>query len=193
MKSSLHRHIDDILVIIPVLNEEHTIGDVIRNLQGYGLSHIRVVDNGSSDRSQEVALDCGVEVISESITGYGQSCWRGLQDIPKQVNWILFCDGDGSDDLSCLPSLFKLRDQHDFILGDRRATKQGKSVMTPVQKWGNLLATNLMHLGWGHQYKDLGPLRMIKKKALIDMNMQDRAFGWTVEMQVKAIEMGLRI
>ena len=193
MKSSLHSHIDDILVIIPVLNEESTIADVIRNLQNYGLNRIRVVDNGSSDRSREVALDVGAEVIRESIVGYGQSCWRGLQNIPEQIAWILFCDGDGSDDLNCLPDFLNLRQQYDFILGDRRATKQGRSVMTPVQKWGNILATNLMNLGWGHRYQDLGPLRMIKKNALNAMDMRDRAFGWTVEMQVKAVEMDLNI
>ena len=193
MKSSPHHSIDDILVIIPVLNEEFTIAEVIRNLQNYGLNHIRVVDNGSSDRSREIAQDAGATVISESIQGYGQSCWRGLQNIPEQIEWILFCDGDGSDDLSCLPDFFESRQQYDFILGDRRATKQGRSVMTPVQKWGNVLATNLMNLGWGHKYRDLGPLRMIRKNALNSMDMKDRAFGWTVEMQVKAVEMGLKI
>ena len=193
MKSSSHSSIDDILVIIPVRNEEATISEVIRNLRNYGLSQIRVIDNGSSDRSRAKALACDVEVITETISGYGQACWRGLQAIPDHINWILFCDGDGSDDLSCLPDWFQLRDRYDFILGDRGATKQGQAVMSFVQRWGNTLAISLIDWGWGQRYHDLGPLRLIKRDALEEIAMSDRSFGWTIEMQVKAVELGLAI
>ena len=185
--------LNNVLVIIPIRNEEITIAAVIKELSLYGLSKIRVVDNGSSDRSAEIAQQAGAEVVYESIAGYGQACWRGLQDIPPEVEWILFCDGDGSDDLSCLSEFFNLRDRYDLILGDRRATPAGKAVMTPVQHFGNALAGWLINLGWGYRYQDLGPLRLIRKSALEQIAMEDRGFGWTVEMQVRAVEENLKI
>jgi len=185
--------LNNVLVIIPVRNEEITIAAVIKNLQRFGLHKIRVVDNGSSDRSAIVAIEAGAKVLHEPVAGYGQACWQGLQDIPAEIDWILFCDGDGSDDLSCLPQFFALRKDHDLILGDRRATPAGKAVMTPIQHFGNGLAGYLINLGWGYKYQDLGPLRLIRKSALNKIRMQDRGFGWTVEMQVRAIEEDLNI
>ena len=184
---------ENVLVIIPVRNEEKTIVAVIRDLQSFGLTKIRVIDNGSSDRSAEVAKGAGAEVLFESQPGYGQACWRGMQNVPPQIDWILFVDGDGSDDLSCLPQFFALREKYDFILGNRRATPQGKAVMTPVQHFGNGLAGWLINFAWGHRYQDLGPLRLIRRSALEQLSMQDRGFGWTVEMQVKAVEAKLNI
>ncbi|MEL6928129.1 MAG: glycosyltransferase family 2 protein [Cyanobacteria bacterium J06600_6] len=185
--------LSNVIVIIPTLNEEVTIVGVIQDLQSYGLSKIRVVDNGSSDRSADLAASAGAEVLFESQAGYGQACWRGLQDIPQEINWILFCDGDGSDDLSCLPEFFRLGQQYDLILGDRRGTPQGKAGMTPVQHFGNGLSGWLINLGWGFKYHDLGPLRLIRRRDLERIAMQDRGFGWTVEMQVRAVELDLKI
>ena len=185
--------LENVLVVIPVRNEEKTIVAVIQDLQSFGWIKIRVVDNGSSDRSAEVAKDAGAEVLFESQPGYGRACWRGLQNVPPQIDWILFVDGDGSDDLSCLPQFFALTEKYDFILGDRRGTPEGKAVMTPVQHFGNSLAGWLINLGWGYRYHDLGPLRLICRSALEKLSMQDRGFGWTVEMQVKAVEAELNI
>ena len=194
-------HLDAILVIIPVLNEEATIAQVIQSLQSIGLYQIRVVDNGSCDRSAEVAFKSGAEVLHEPIAGYGRACWRGLQAMPDSIEWILFCDGDGSDDVSALSHFLSFCngsiEQHsqpcDLILGDRTATATGKSALTPVQRFGNALATTLIWMGWGYRYRDLGPLRLIRRSALDQIQMQDRGFGWTVEMQVRAIECGLHI
>ena len=185
--------LNNVLVIIPVRNEEVTIAAVVNNLQKFGLTKIRVIDNGSSDRSSILAQEAGAEIISEPTAGYGQACWRGLQNIPLEIDWILFGDGDGSDDFSCLPEFFSLRDRYDLILGDRRATPGGKAVMTPVQHFGNSLAGYLIDLGWGYKYRDLGPLRLIRKSALTKIAMEDRGFGWTVEMQVRAVEENLKI
>jgi glycosyltransferase involved in cell wall biosynthesis len=182
-----------IVVIIPVHNEEATIATVIKSLQNYDLHRIRVIDNDSTDRSKVVATQAGAEVIFEATLGYGQACWRGLQNLPSEIEWILFCDGDGSDDLSCLPEFFTLCDRYDLILGNRRATAVGKAAMTPVQNFGNGLASLLIGLGWGHSYQDLGPLRLIHRSALEAIAMEDRGFGWTVEMQVRAVECQLRI
>ncbi|NJO44075.1 MAG: glycosyltransferase family 2 protein [Cyanobacteria bacterium RU_5_0] len=189
----LNHNFDRILVIIPVRNEEASIGGVVRSLQFHELTRIRVVDNGSSDRSAEAAKDAGAEVIFEPTPGYGQACWQGMQHIPPDIEWVLFCDGDGSDDVSQLPLFLAKRAEFDLILGDRRATPQGRSALTPTQNVGNGLATFLIQLGWKHRYHDLGPLRLIRRAILEQMQMRDRGFGWTVEMQVRAIELGLQI
>lgn len=181
------------LVIIPALNEEKTVGSVIRTLKALGLSQIRVVDNGSSDRTAQAATAAGAAVIHEPVRGYGQACWRGLQALPPEIEWILFCDADGSDALEQLPELLAQRSDHDFILGNRRGTAAGRQALTPVQNFGNWFASALIFLGWGHQYHDLGPLRLIRRSALEALQMQDRGFGWTVEMQAKAAEQGLQI
>ncbi len=181
------------LVIIPVLNEDATITGVIESLQSVGLKRIRVVDNGSRDQSVLKAQEAGAEVLCEPIPGYGRACWRGLQNVPPEISWIFFCDGDGSDDLSQLPRLLAQLDTYDLILGNRRATTLGRRAMTPVQNFGNGLATWLIYFGWGYRYYDLGPLRLIRRHALDQIQMQDRGFGWTIEMQVRAIECGLRI
>jgi glycosyltransferase involved in cell wall biosynthesis len=152
-----------------------------------------VVDNGSRDQSAEIATMIGATVFHEPIAGYGRACWRGLQNLPDAVEWILFCDGDGSDDLGKLDQFWALSHDFDLILGNRRATAAGRAAMTPVQRFGNGLATLLIHLGWGYSYHDLGPLRLIRRSALARLQMQDRGFGWTVEMQVHAVECGLRI
>jgi hypothetical protein len=185
--------LDHTLVIIPVRNEEMTIASVIHVLQSYGLHRIRVVDNGSTDGSALMAKVAGVEVVYEPIAGYGRACWTGLQNVPDAVEWILFCDGDGSDDLSQLPEFFAQCDQADFVLGNRRATAEGAANLTPVQQFGNELATRLIRTGWGYRYHDLGPLRLIRQEALARIGMGDRGFGWTVEMQVRAVEENLRI
>ncbi len=184
---------NNILTIIPVRNEETTIAQVISSLQMYGLNKIRVVDNGSSDRSATCAREAGAEVLFEPIPGYGRACYCGLQNLPAEIDWILFCDGDGSDDFTCLPEFFRLGDRYDLIIGDRRSTPEGKAAMTPVQNFGNSLASCLIGWGWGYWYNDLGPLRLIRRSALAKIEMTDRGFGWTVEMQVRAIEEQLSI
>ncbi|MBE7383349.1 MAG: glycosyltransferase family 2 protein [Leptolyngbya sp. SIO1E4] len=185
--------LDDILVIIPALNEAATIGRVIQTLQTVGLSRIRVVDNGSRDRTPEIAADAGADVIYEPIKGYGQACWRGLQGVDSDIEWILFCDADGSDDLSQLPELLAQRADFDFILGNRRGTAAGRGNLTPVQNFGNGLASTLIYWGWGYRYHDLGPLRLIRRRAIEQIQMRDRGFGWTVEMQARAVECELQI
>ena len=183
---------DNILVIIPVYNESATIAAVVAQLKQLGLKRVRVVDNGSSDTSATVAAQAGAEVLKEPQRGYGQACWRGLQQLPLGIDWILFCDGDGSDDLSQI-NAWQQCGQYDLILGDRTATVAGRSALSPVQRWGNWLATHLIWLGWGYRYCDLGPLRLVRRQSLEQIGMRDRGFGWTVEMQVRAVELGLRI
>ncbi|QNI70248.1 glycosyltransferase family 2 protein [Cyanobium sp. NS01] len=185
--------LDAVLAIIPVRNEAATIAAVIEGLQRQGVGRIRVVDNGSSDASAAIARHCGAEVLNEPVPGYGRACWRGLLDLPEPIGWILFCDGDGSDDLGVLDQWAGLMGKADLILGNRMASPAGQRLLTPAQRFGNGLATRLIRLGWGHRFADLGPLRLIRREALLALRMHDRGFGWTIEMQVKAVEAGLRI
>ncbi len=180
-------------VIIPAYNEEITVGNVVERLRTLGLKNIRVVDNASIDNTAAVAERAGAEVISEPTKGYGSACWTGYQILPSNCEWVLFCDADGSDELERLPEFFQVAESFDFILANRRESKSGRGAMTLVQNFGNAFATYLIYLGWGFRFHDLGPLRFIRRQALESLKMRDRNYGWTVEMQIRAIEHGLRI
>ncbi len=186
--------LDSIQVIIPALDEEETIGGVVASMREQGLHRIRVMDNGSVDRTAEVAREAGAEVISEPIRGYGQACWTGYQKLDTEVEWVLFCDADGSDDLADVTRLVSAaKDGANFVLGNRRSSAKARGAMTPVQQFGNGLATTLINWGWRQSYGDLGPLRLIRRSLLERIDMRDRGFGWTIEMQVRAAEEGARI
>jgi hypothetical protein len=177
------------VVVIPALNEQASLPGVITRLRELGLNRIRVVDNGSRDHTAEVARRCGAEVVSEPRQGYGQACWTGCENLPPEVEWILFCNADGSDDIGRVPELLAATDGGAaFILGARCADDDGKDHLTAPQRFGNRLATGLIRLLWGANYADLGPLRLISRRAFERLNLQDRGFGWTVEMQVRAAE-----
>ncbi|HSH37369.1 MAG TPA: glycosyltransferase family 2 protein [Chthoniobacterales bacterium] len=184
---------DRCVVLIPALDEEATIGGVIADLRRHGFLRIRVVDNGSSDRTAERARLACAELVTEPRRGYGRACWAGLQDLPADIEWILFCDADGSSDLQHLEQMFTVAAEADLVLGDRRTSQQNRAALSFAQRFGNGLATTLIRIGWGHHYADLGPLRLIRREALDRISMRDRGFGWTVEMQVRALEIGLRI
>ena len=181
------------LAIVPALNESETIESVVLSLRTQGIESIRVVDNGSADRTAEKARAVGAEAILEPVSGYGQACWRGIQNISPDIEWVLFCDGDGSDDLSCLADVFAACERADFILGDRSSLTASRKHLTALQRWGNRLATTLIQLGWGYPYRDLGPLRLVRREALARLQLADRGFGWTLEMQVRAVEENLTI
>ncbi len=123
----------------------------------------------------------------------GARCWRGIQELPGWVEWVLFCDADGSDDLAQLPSFFEAARDADFILGARYSPLGTRNALTLPQRFGNALSTALIRLGWGYRYRDLGPFRLIRRKGLEDIGMRDRSWGWTLEMQVRAVENKLRI
>ena len=182
-----------IQVVIPARDEEATIAGIVEHLRAAGLHRIRVVDNGSRDATAAVARAAGAEVKVEPIPGYGRACWTGCLGLDPGVEWILFCDGDGSDRLDQLGDILAAGAEADFVLGDRRTRPEARRQMTPVQSFGNGLATGLIRLGWGFRYRDLGPLRLIRRDLYEAIGMRDRGFGWTLEMQVRAVELGARI
>lgn len=181
------------LVIIPVLNEEESLPAVLAHLQRWPLVGVRVVDNGSTDNTVSLAMGMGAEVVHEPIRGYGSACWRGMADLSETVDWILFCDADGCDDLEGLAPFFEAAGAGmDLILGNRNALPASRRALTWPQRFGNALAGRLIRLRWGTSFGDLGPLRLIRRASLEALRMEDRGFGWTVEMQAKAAALKFR-
>lgn len=190
-------------IIIPALNEEATVGQVVRDLVSWGqqpgqaLRHVIVVDNGSTDSTSVVAKAAGAVVIEESQRGYGAACLRGLQYLAKQEvapDCVVFLDADGSDEVSDLGRLLEaLAHGADLVIGSRTLGSVEPGSLQPAQRAGNAVATSLIRVVYGQRYTDLGPFRVIRYPALRALGMSDAGYGWTVEMQVKAVRRGLRI
>jgi hypothetical protein len=189
-----------VAVIIPALNEEASLPLVLRDLPPVG--RVIVVDNGSTDGTASVAVCAGATVIAEPERGYGAACLRGLAAIgeltaagqpPPQV--VVFLDADYSDDPHILPALVQpiFNDAADFVLGSRLLGRREPGAMPAQSVFGNRLACGLMRLLFGICYTDLGPFRAIDRQRLGELEMSDRNFGWTVEMQIKAARHKLRI
>lgn len=184
-----------ISVIIPALNEEESIGQVISDIPGDIVEEIIVVDNGSNDNTVAVAERLGARVIRESLRGYGAACFRGISMLKKDTDIVVFLDGDYSDYPQDLPAVIKpiITGKADMVIGSRMSGIRKKGALLPQAVFGNKLATFLIRLFWGYKYTDLGPFRAITYKDLLALNMVDKNFGWTVEMQIKALKKGLQI
>lgn len=183
-------------MLIPALNEETSIAPVIRHWLALGFARVRVVDNGSTDRTAEVARAAGAEVVSEPRRGYGQACWTGLREWPDETDWILFSSADGSDWLEAdeLPRWQRAIDSGvRIVLGDRTALEASRSELKPVQRFGNSLSSVLIQLGWGVRPRDMSSLRLVHRSAYDSMDLADRGFAWNVEMHVRAAELGLPV
>lgn len=181
--------------VIPALNEAANIERVIHSLGPHGLRRVVVADNGSTDRTAAAAGAAGAEVVSEPRRGYGAACLAGLAylriDPPAAV---LFLDGDGADDVTRVPALLApLRaGEADLVIGSRTLGRAERGAITPVQRFGNVLSSALVSAFFGVRFTDLGPFRAITWPGLTLLEMADRDFGWTVEMQAKAARRGLR-
>ena len=183
-------------VIIPALNEEQSIGRVLADIPAGLADTVVVVDNGSTDRTAAVAAAAGATVVSESRRGYGQACLTGMAALAAaDVDVVVFLDGDYSDYPEEMGSLVEpiIRGDADFVIGSRVRGERQQGALLPQARFGNALATWLIHLLYGVQYTDLGPFRAIRHEALERLQMADRDFGWTVEMQAKAARRRLRV
>lgn len=181
-------------VIIPALNEEKSLPLVLRALPP--VTQVVVVDNGSTDRTAHVAASGGATVISEPRRGYGSAVQAGIRCLavsPPDVAVVL--DADFSDDPSELERLLPpLRQgQADLVIGSRTLGQLEQGALLPQQRFGNWLATRLMAHYYGQHFTDLGPFRAIRFAELVALQLQDPDFGWNVEMQIRAIQRGLRI
>ena len=183
------------VLIIPALNEEQSIGRVLDEVPPGLCSVILVVDNGSSDRTAEIAALHGASVLTEPRRGYGNACLRAMKELPAGTELVLFLDGDGGD----LPGEARRliepieRGEADFVVGSRELGQREPGALSPHQRFGNWLATALIHLLFGYRYTDLGPFRAIRAESLTVLEMRDPTYGWTVEMQIKALRHGLRV
>ena len=181
----------DIKVIIPAFNEGDSIAKVIEEIPDF-VSEIIVVNNNSNDDTFENAKKAGATVLTETRKGYGFACLCGLHYIDqrsKTPDIIVFIDGDYSDYPEEMEKVVApiLNEDIDFVIGARKKELREPGAMTPQQVFGNWLATVLMRLFFGAKYTDLGPFRAIKYEKLKELQMQDKTYGWTVEMQLKAL------
>jgi len=184
-----------IKVIIPAYNEQDSIGLVIKDIPN-DVDEVIVISNNSTDNTEENAKNAGATVLKESNKGYGYACLKGMDYIAKQAekpDIIVFLDGDYSDYPEQLTEITApiLEKNMDMVIGARVKELREKGAMTPQQVFGNGLATFLMKLFFGANFTDLGPFRAIKYDKLLALQMQDKTYGWTVEMQLKALKQNL--
>ena len=184
-----------IAVIIPALDEERSLPKVIAEIPRSIASEVVVVDNGSRDRTFEVAKASGATVLSEPRAGYGQACLTGIAYLAKDPpDIVVFIDGDYSDRAAEMTDLVApiLEDRADFVVGSRVLGRRERGALAPHARWGNWLATRMIHLLYSYRFTDLGPFRAIRYETLLSLDMQDRDYGWTAEMQAKAARAGIR-
>ncbi|MBC5772917.1 glycosyltransferase family 2 protein [Pontibacter sp. KCTC 32443] len=185
-------------VIIPAYNEELSIGKVVAAIPAL-VEDVIVVNNNSTDRTAETASLAGATVLLEPKPGYGHACLKGIayvaaKPVDTRPDIIVFLDGDFSDYPHEMPLLLEpiLSGAVEMVIGSRVLGKREAGSLLPQQLFGNWLATKLLHLLYGVKYTDLGPFRAIKLDTLLALNMQDRTYGWTVEMQAKAAKRNIR-
>lgn len=178
-----------IVVIIPALDEERSLPKVLAEIPEDLVSEVIVVDNGSRDRTSEVAREAGATVVFEPRPGYGQACLTGIARLkvnPPDV--VVFLDGDYSDRAGEVVELLRplAEDRADFVVGSRVLGRREPGALAPHARWGNWLASFLIRVLYGYRFTDLGPFRAIRYQTLLSLDMQDRDYGWTAEMQAKA-------
>lgn len=182
-------------VVIPCLNEEQPIADVVREVLSQQVDEVIVVDNGSTDRTAEIASQAGARVVRESQRGYGRACAAGVAAVRADTGIICFLDGDGSDVPGFLPSVVRpvADNSADFVMGSRlRGTREAGS-MTPQQIVAGWLAGRLMRWTYGVNYTDMSPFRAIRTQTLRSLGMAEQTYGWNLEMQMRVAAAGLRI
>ncbi len=180
-----------VTVMIPALNEEACIGDVVRSIPRNLVDEVVVVDNGSTDRTSEVAAAAGASVAYEPTRGYGHALMRGLRD-HGHTGIVVFMDGDGADDPDDLPALLApFEHGADLVVGQRSGDLQ--RTQTFPQRMGNIVVLGLVQALFHRRFADLGPFRAIRGEALRSMEMNHLTYGWTVEMQIKALTRGLEV
>jgi glycosyltransferase involved in cell wall biosynthesis len=185
----------NVAVIIPALNEEEPIGDVVRACLATGIpSDVIVVDNGSTDRTAERAREAGARVVTAP-RGYGRACAAGVAALPPQCEVVVFLDGDGSDCPELMHRLVRpITDgTHDFVIGSRTRGEREPGSMNFQQVFSGYFAGFLLRLLYGVRYTDMCPFRAIRRGALETLGMREQTYGWNIEMQMRAARARLRI
>lgn len=183
-------------VIIPALNEEEPIADVVRACLTTGLpNEVIVVDNGSTDRTAQCARNAGARVVSEPKPGYGRACAAGVRVVSPEANIVVFLDGDGSDCPELMDRLVRpIADgEYDFVIGSRTRGEREHGSMNMQQVLSGRLAGLLLRLLYGVKYTDMSPFRAIRRDVLDRLGMKEQTYGWNLEMQMRVARAGLRI
>jgi len=184
------------VIIIPAYNEEDSIAKVIGDIPRNLISEIIVVDNNSSDGTSDSARTAGATVLLEQRRGYGAACLKGIEHLKNVTpDTVVFLDGDYSDYPEELTKLIDpiAEGNYDFVLGSRVIGKREKGALPIQSRFGSVIASLLIKLFWNVRYTDLGPFRAIKYNKLLQLEMKDKWFGWTVEMQIKAAKRNFKI
>ena len=184
----------EVSVVIPALNEAESIGSVVRSMPWGEIAECIVVDNGSTDGTADLALAAGARVVN-SPRGYGAASAAGATAAVDTSDVLVFLDGDGSDDVNAMPQLVGpiVRGEADFVIGSRIRGKAAAGSINGAQVFAAKLIGTLVKLLYGFRYTDMGPFRAIRRECLEAMRMREMTYGWNLEMQVKALRMGLRV
>jgi glycosyltransferase involved in cell wall biosynthesis len=182
-------------LIIPALNEEPVLARTLRAIPPELFQIVIVADNGSTDGTAAVARAAGATVVSEPERGYGAACLKALAALPAAIDVVAFMQADFSEDPAEARSLIEpiARGEADLVLGSRTLGAAEPGALLPHQRFGNWLAIIVIRLLFGRRYSDLSGFRAIRREALERLRMRDRNYGWTIEMQVRAIQEGLRV
>ncbi len=183
-----------VAVIIPALNEETSLPRVLKAIPDW-VDRVVVVDNGSTDATADVAASAGAHVVSTPQRGYGRACLAGIAAACDDHDILVFLDGDYSDFPEQMDRLVSpIADgEADLVIGSRTRGQRARGALTPVQRFGNALSCRLIRWFWGHAFTDLGPFRAIRTDALAVLRMDDQTYGWTIQMQIRALRAGLRV
>ena len=184
-------------VVIPAFNEENSINRVLQDIPAELVREVIVCNNASTDKTAEVAKANGATLVHQPIRGYGNACLKGMEYIaknPSPPDIVVFLDADYSDYPEEMHQLIApiVNDEMDLVIGSRALGEMEAGSMTPQQIFGNWLATNLIRFFYQYEFTDLGPFRAMRYDQLLAIDMQDKTYGWTVEMQVKAAKMKMK-
>jgi len=184
-----------VAVVVPALNEAQSIGALVRSMPWHLIKECIVVDNGSTDETARVAADAGARVVVEPRRGYGQACMTGAASVAPATSIIVFMDGDGSDVPAELPWLIDpiVAGQQDFVIGSRLRGEREEGSMTFSQIFASRLFGLLLRVMYGVRHTDMGPFRAITRSGLERLRMQERTYGWNLEMQMRAMQEKLRV
>ncbi len=184
-----------VCVIIPALNEEETIADVVRDIPREIAGEIIVVDNGSDDRTAERAREVGARVVAEPRRGYGRACAAGVSALGPDCEIVVFLDGDGSDCPELMERLVKpiVDERYDFVIGSRTRGERESGSLNFQQVFAGRVAGLLLSWLYRVRYTDMCPFRAIRRDALAGLGMREETYGWNLEMQMRAARADLRV